>query len=297
MADNASSDATRPGRVGAGGHAAGRGGGPARGEGPRPGAQAGVARLRRTDPGVHGRRPVHRPRRPVAPARTPDVRPLRHGHRLAARTGLEGGSRAQARGHLAVLQPDAARGAGGPVQRRPVRVQGGSRRCRGRAAAPGRGHHLVLRHRAARARGAVRAADPRGARRLVRRPRLAGRRGRHRAGRPARGVAAQAVFGVASAAGRRHRRPDRAPQPRHRHVGTGAAVRGGRWPHHRHPPRSVRHPARVGGDVLADGEPRRACCSPRSSTPLSTGAGRSACAAPGPPVTSSRGWPSSPSPG
>ncbi len=55
-----------------------------------------------------------------------------------------------------------------------------------RAAAARRGHRLVLRHRAAGARRAPRAAHPRGARRLGGRPGLARRHRLDRDGRPAR---------------------------------------------------------------------------------------------------------------
>ena len=61
------------------------------------------------------------------------------------------------------------------VLRRAVRVQGDPRRPGPAAAAAGGGHGLVLRHRAARARRARRAAHPRGAGGLDRRPRLPGR--------------------------------------------------------------------------------------------------------------------------
>ena len=68
----------------------------------------------------------------------------------------------------------------GAVLRRAVRLQGDPRRRRPRAAAAGRGRRLVLRHRAAGARRAQRAAHPRGAGRLGRRPRLPRRHRRHR---------------------------------------------------------------------------------------------------------------------
>ena len=62
------------------------------------------------------------------------------------------------------------------------------RRRRAAAAAAGPGHRLVLRHRAAGAGRARRAAHPRGAGGLGRRPGLPGRHRQHRHGRPARRV-------------------------------------------------------------------------------------------------------------
>ena len=81
--------------------------------------------------------------------------------------------------------------AAGPVQRRAVRVQSRPPRRRAAAASAGRGHRLVLRHRAAGARRAGRDADPRGARRLGRRPGLDGRHRGDGDGRP-QGCAAHA---------------------------------------------------------------------------------------------------------
>ena len=56
--------------------------------------------------GLHGCRPVDRPGR-VGPARRPaDLRSFRSGDRHPAGPRLTGGARPQARGHLALLQPD-----------------------------------------------------------------------------------------------------------------------------------------------------------------------------------------------
>ena len=112
----------------------------------------------------------------------PLVAPLISGHSdLAIGSRLARSSRVvrgrQAGVHLAGVQPDPARLARRAVLRRAVRVQGDTGRCRAAAAADGRGHRVVLRHRDAGARRARRAADPRGAGGLGRRP------GQHRAHR------------------------------------------------------------------------------------------------------------------
>ena len=108
IADNASTDATFAiaKRICAG---APRGHGPsiwtARAAGcaaPRLGQQRG--RRRR----LHGRRPVHRPGRVPAAGRSAAVRSQRPGHRQPAAPGARRGPRAQARDHLARLQPAAA---------------------------------------------------------------------------------------------------------------------------------------------------------------------------------------------
>ena len=139
--------------------------------------KAGVARLGRADPGLHGRRPVDRPRRPVAPGRAADVGPLRPGHRQRGWRTARGSSAAPRREVISPGYNLLLRGsAGGPVHRRPVRLQGDPGGRGGRAAAAGARTRLVLRHRAAGARRALRAADPRGAGRLVRRPGQPGRR-------------------------------------------------------------------------------------------------------------------------
>ena len=178
----------------------------------------------------------------------PLVAPLITGHsdlaigtRLAAL--LPGGPRRQARGHLPRLQPDPARALATRLLRRPVRVQGDPRRRRRPAAAAGRGHRLVLRHRAAGAGRAQRAAHPRGPGRLGRRPRQPGR---HRRDRPAdlRGIARMLrglatgrlpVDRAAAQLGRAARRPapglaaaPAGPVRRHRravHAGLPGAVR------------------------------------------------------------------------
>ena len=207
--------------------------GSAAGEGPGPGAETGLAGLGRADPGLHGRRPVHRPRRPVAARRAADVRALRPGHRVAAAPRLAGGARAQAGAGLALLQPAPAGGARRRLQRRPVRLQGHPRRRRRRGAAARGGPVMVLRHRAARPRRAVRPAHPRGAGGLVRRPRLARRRRQHGPRRPARRAPAAPLAGLGSPAGRGDRRADGARTGWHRAHRAGAAVRGCRGGEHR----------------------------------------------------------------
>ena len=121
----------------------------------------------------------------------PLVAPLISGHSdlaigIPARPRLPGGPRRQAGVHLARLQPAAARHAAARFSD----AQCGFKAIRAdvarAAAAAGRGHRLVLRHRDAGAGRAGRAAHPRGAGGLGRRPGQPGRHRRHRAGRPAR---------------------------------------------------------------------------------------------------------------
>ena len=76
---------------------------------------------------LHGRRPLHRPRRPAAAGRAADLGPLRPRDRHPAGPRLAGRARPEAGGHLARLQPAAARHAAGPVLRRAVRLQGDPR--------------------------------------------------------------------------------------------------------------------------------------------------------------------------
>ena len=133
---------------------------------------------------LHGRRPLDRPRRAASSRRAARDRPQRRRHRHAPGAGLAGRARPEARGDLARLQPAPPHDVAERVLRRPVRLQGDPDRRRAHPAARRRGPELVLRHRAARARGAGRAPDPRGAGRLGRRSRLPGRRRRHRARRP-----------------------------------------------------------------------------------------------------------------
>ncbi|CAM5351972.1 hypothetical protein SMICM304S_11460 [Streptomyces microflavus] len=135
------------------------------GEGARAGAAYRLVGVRRPGPRLHGRRPLHRPQRPAPAGRPADLRPLRPGHRLAARTECAGGARVEAGVHLARLQPHPALLPRRRIQRRPVRVQGGPQRGGRAAAADGGGQRLVLRHRAAGPRRAGPAlAYPRGAR-------------------------------------------------------------------------------------------------------------------------------------
>ena len=175
------------------------GGAPA-GQGPRPRAAGRVVALGRRRPRLHGRGPLHRPERVPAAGRLAGVGPLRHRDRHPAGARLPGRARRAAGGALARLQPDPARHAGRAVQRRAVRVQGDPP-GRGRAAAAaGGGHRLVLRHRAAGARAAQRAAHPRGAGRLGRRPGQPGGPGGDGGGRPARGGSRRSGVGHRTAA-------------------------------------------------------------------------------------------------
>ena len=141
----------------------------------------GLVGQRRRRRRLHGRRPVDRPRRAAAAGRAAAVRAQRRRDRHPAGARRPGGPRPAAGGHLPRLQPAAARRArarGSPTR------SAASRRCG--PTRPGRccrwsRTRLVLRHRAAGARRARRAAHPRGAGRLGRRPRPPGR---HRAPPP-----------------------------------------------------------------------------------------------------------------
>ena len=137
------------------------------------------------------------------------LRPLGPRDRHAAGPRRPRRARSEARADLARLQRDPAHRAARPLLRRPVRLQG--RAARGAAAAAGRGprRRVVLRHRAARAGPAPRAADPRGAGRLDRRPGLARRDRAHRARRPARRRAADVVGADLPLHGRRGGEHDR----------------------------------------------------------------------------------------
>ena len=139
VADNASTDATLAVARRVAARAARDRRGPPGREGPRPGAAGGLVGLGRAGAGVPGRGPVHRPGRAGPAGRAAAVRALGPGHRHPAAPRLAGGPRGQAGGDLPRLQPDAARHAGGPVLRRPVRLQGDPRRRGRRAAAAGRG--------------------------------------------------------------------------------------------------------------------------------------------------------------
>ena len=121
----------------------------------------------------------------------PLVAPLLSGHsdvaigsRLARGSRVVRGPKREiiSRSYNLLLRTDPRR----RVLRRAVRVQGDQGRPGQAAAAAGRGQGLVLRHRAAGAGRAGRAAHPRGAGGLDRRRGLAGQHRRHRARRPAR---------------------------------------------------------------------------------------------------------------
>ena len=83
-----------------------RSGGAAGAEGSRACAACGVVDLGRAGAGVHGRRPVHRPRRARPAGGAADLRPFGPGDRHQARPGLARRARPQARDHLPLLQPD-----------------------------------------------------------------------------------------------------------------------------------------------------------------------------------------------
>ena len=158
--------------------------------------------------------------------------------------------------------------------RRAVRLQGDPHRRRRAAAAAGRGHRLVLRHRAAGPRRAGRAAHPRGAGRLGRRP---GQPRRHRPDRrrrpsrhrPARPRPAQRPLPLAS---RCARSSAATPLPRPacrpalpaqllRFAADRRAVDGG-------VPAAVR--AAAAGCGARRRRTSRPCSSPRSATPRAT---------------------------
>src|SRR5919112_516899 len=250
-------------RAGAGRGDPGRRVGPARGEGPRQGAADGLGRLGRGRARLLRRRPLDRPRRAAPPRRPADLRALGPRDRHPARPGLTGGPRTEAGVHLALLQPAAARHPADRLHRRPVRLQGDPRGRREAVAAAGRGHRLVLRHRDAGARRALRSADPRGPGRLGRRPGFARRHRRHRRGRPARDLAGRARARIGNAPGRRAPRPARPrttrperPLSADRHATPARPLRGHRCREHDRAPAAVPAvPRRDGGDR---GERRRA---------------------------------------
>ena len=153
-------------------------------EGPRPRAARGVVHLGRAGAGLHGRRPVHGPRGARPAGRAAHLRPLGPGDRHPAGPWRASGARAEAGDHLALLQPDPEIDTGRALFRRAVRLQGHPRRRRRAPAAARRRHRMVLRHRAAGARGAQRPADPRGPGGLGGRPGQPRRHRRHRDRRP-----------------------------------------------------------------------------------------------------------------
>ena len=139
--------------------------------------------------GLHGRRPGHRPRC-AAPAGGPSpLGPQRPGHRHPSGPWGPRGPGRTARVHLPRLQPAAAIHAPQHVQRRPVRLQGHAPGGGRRAAPPGRGRGVVLRHRSAGDRPTAGAPHPRGPGGLGGRHRLPRRGPAHRVGRSPRGMA------------------------------------------------------------------------------------------------------------
>ena len=177
---------------------------------PAAGAQGARARAahrlggqRRARRRVHGRRPLHGPARAAAARRAAAVGPQRRRDRHAPGARRPRRARPQAGADLARYNA---------LLRTVLRARFSDAQCGFKAvrreALDGllderQGRGLVLRHRAARARPAARAADPRGAGRLDRRPRLAREHRLHRA-RPTSRACAPA-----------RRRPDPA-LPRHR---------------------------------------------------------------------------------
>ena len=150
--------------------------GPAGREGPRPGVARGLVAQRRRRARLHGRRPVHRPGRAAAAGRAAAVRAQRPGDRHPARTAAPGwcaapsASSSPAATTCCCRRPSAP---GSPTPSAVSRRSGASARAR---CCRGRRTRLVLRHRAAGAGRARRAAHPRGAGRLDRGPGLARRR-------------------------------------------------------------------------------------------------------------------------
>ena len=103
---------------------------PPRREGPRPGAARGMVGIRCAGARLHGRRPLDRPGRAAAAGRAAALGPQRDRDRHAPGGGGARATQPQARADLARLQPAAASRPAGPVQRRPVRLQGDPRRRR-----------------------------------------------------------------------------------------------------------------------------------------------------------------------
>ena len=239
IADNGSTDGTwQEARALAGELVLGPGGaaGAARA---RRGAAVDLAGQRRRHLRLHGRGPVDRPERPAPAAGAAAVGPLRRGHRHPAGPRRAGHPRPAPRDHLPLLQPAPARHARHRVLRRPVRLQGHPRRRGPAAAAADHRHRLVLRHRAAGAGRAGRAAHPRGPGGLDRRRRLPGQHHRHRPGRPAR------HHPPGHRAGPRHHQRPGAGQPLTAGAARGAGRSGPRgWPADRRgrgPAGAVRH--------------------------------------------------------
>ena len=171
----------------------------------------------------------------------PLVAPLLSGHSdVAIGSRLTRGSRTRrgprreliSRGYNLLLRGTLRRA----VLRRAVRLQGDPLRRRPRAAPDGRGLRLVLRHRAARARGARRSPHPRGAGRLGGRPRqpgrhLADRPGRRTRHRPAGHALLRGTMPLAEVSERLGRRTSGRARRVHGHA--GRAVRGHRGVLHR----------------------------------------------------------------
>ena len=212
---------------------------------------------------------------------SPGTATWRSARRLAR--GVARGPRAQARAHLARLQPAAAHAR---CATRFSDAQCGFKAIRAdrraAAAAARRGHRLVLRHRAARARRARRAAHPRGAGRLGRRPRLAASTSSRprwttcaaspasAAASPPGGCRRDAARQLGPAADRRSRRRVAARPAAPVRARSASRARSPTW----------RCSCCCAPRVSAPGGERSSrCCSPRSPTPRRTAASPSACAA------------------
>ena len=134
---------------------------------------------RRARPRVHGRRPVHRPRRAAAAGRAAALRPQRSGHRhaagAAARTSRGAAERELISRSYNRLLHVVLRARFSDAQ---CGFKADPRRVAPTACCPPCSTGLVLRHRVAGRGPAPRAADPRGPGRLGRGRRLTGR---HRA--------------------------------------------------------------------------------------------------------------------
>ena len=235
------------------------------------------------------RRPVHRPRRAAAPL----VAPLISGHsdlaigtrlgpRLAGGPRGRSGSSSRAAYNLLLRGTLAARFSDAQCGFKAIRAD-----VAAAAAAAGRGHRLVLRHRAAGAGRARRAAHPRGAGGLGRRPATAastssatavadlqGHRARSAARWPPGALPLAELRAPARPrpAGHRRRRACRTAMPRQLVRFAAIGVR-----QHAGLPAAVPAAARRAGRVRRPTSSR--CSSPRWPTPRPTAGSPSACAA------------------